>query len=180
VGRLAPEKGLGTLVATWPRVRETYPLARLILIGEGPERPALERQARSIGLTIGPGGAVELPGSVADVNRELRSADLFVLPSTEEGMSIALLEAMALGMPLVASSIPGNRRLVSDFKHGRLAPAEDHQSLARVINEQWADFDRAFHMSRAARSRVRQEFSITAVARKHLALFEEILKIRRK
>ena len=180
VGRLAPEKGLRTLVASWPLVRETYPLARLILIGEGPERPALEQQARSIGLTVGPGGAVELPGSVADVNRELRSADLFVLPSTEEGMSIALLEAMALGMPLVASSIPGNRRLVSDFKHGRLAPAEDHQALARVINEQWADFDRAFHMSRAARSRVRQEFSITAVARKHLALFEEILKRRRK
>jgi glycosyltransferase involved in cell wall biosynthesis len=180
VGRLALEKGLRTLVACWPLVRETYPLARLILIGEGPERPALEEQARSIGLTVGPVGAVELPGSVADVNRELRSADLFVLPSTEEGMSIALLEAMALGMPLVASSIPGNRRLVRDFKHGRLAAAEDPRALARVILEQWADFDRAFHMSRAARSLVRQEFSITAVARKHLALFEEILKRHRK
>jgi glycosyltransferase involved in cell wall biosynthesis len=168
------------LVASWPLVRETYPLARLILIGEGPERPALEHQTRSIGLTLGPGGAVELSGSVAEVNRELRSADLFVLPSKEEGMSIALLEAMALGMPLVASSIPGNRRLVSDFKHGRLAPPEDPQALARVIKEQWADFDRACHMSRAARSRVQQDFSIAAVARKHLALFEEILKNRRK
>ena len=67
---------------------------------------------------------------------------------------------MALGIPLVASSIPGNRRLISDFKHGRLAPPDDPVALARVIIEQWNDFDRAVHMSRAARSRVEQEFSI--------------------
>ena len=54
-------------------------------------------------------------------------------------MSIALLEAMALGIPLVASSIPGNRRIVADFKHGRLAPPDDPAGLARVINEQWAE-----------------------------------------
>ena len=79
-------------------------------------------------------------------------------------MSIALLEAMALGIPLVASAIPGNRRLVSRLKHGRLAPPGDPEALARAIVDQWADFDRAFHMSRAARSRVEQEFSIAAVA----------------
>ena len=69
-------------------------------------------------------------------------------------MSIALLEAMALGIPLVASSIPGNRQLVSDFKHGRLAPPDDPKNLARVISEQWENFDRAIHMGRAARGRV--------------------------
>ncbi|MGZ3430323.1 MAG: glycosyltransferase family 4 protein [Isosphaeraceae bacterium] len=178
VGRLAPEKGLKTLIDAWPAVRTAHPGARLTLIGEGPERPALVVQARSLGLTLGPDQAVEIPGAVADVTAALRDADLFVLPSKEEGMSIALLEAMALGIPLVASSIPGNRRLVSDFKHGRLAPPEDPQALARAIMEQWENFDRAFHMSRAARSRVMQEFSITAVARKHLALFEKILEQR--
>lgn len=95
-------------------------------------------------------------------------------------MSIALLEAMALGIPLVASSIPGNRRLVSDFKHGRLAPPDDLASLARVIIEQWADFDRAIHMGREARRRVDQEFSIQAVARKHLELFQDIVNGRQK
>ncbi len=179
VGRLAPEKGLKTLIDAWPAVRIAYPGARLTLIGEGPERPALQVQARSLGLTLGPDQAVEIPGTVADATAALRDADLFVLPSKEEGMSIALLEAMALGIPLVASSIPGNRRLVSDFKHGRLAPPEDARALARVIIEQWDNFDRAFHMSRAARSRVMQEFSITTVARKHLALFEKILEQRR-
>lgn len=90
-------------------------------------------------------------------------------------MSVALLEAMALGVPAVASSIPGNRRLLSDFKHGRLAPAGDPARLAEVIAGQWADFDRAFHMSRAARARVEQEYSIAAVARKHLELFRKLI-----
>ncbi len=179
VGRLAPEKGLRTLIEAWPHVRAAFPGARLSLIGEGPERPALEAQARSSSLTLGPEQAVEMPGAVADVTAILRDADLFVLPSTEEGMSISLLEAMALGIPLVASSIPGNRRLVSDFKHGRLAPPDDPQALARVIIDQWENFDRAFHMSRAARSRVAQEFSITAVAQRHLAVFATILEQRR-
>ena len=143
VGRLAPEKGLGALIDAWPLVRQTHPQARLILIGEGPERPLLEQRARSLGLGLGPDQAVDLPGAADDVTARLRAADLFVLPSLEEGMSIALLEAMALGIPLVASSIPGNRRLVSDFKHGRLATPGDPQSLAQVIVEQWAQFDRA-------------------------------------
>jgi glycosyltransferase involved in cell wall biosynthesis len=174
VGRLAPEKGLDTLIDAWPAVRATHPAARLILIGEGPERTALEARARSLGLAH----AVELPGAAADATAALRDADLFVLPSREEGMSIALLEAMALGIPLVASSIPGNRRIVGDFKHGRLAPPDDPAGLARVINEQWAGFDRAFHMSRAARSRVEQEFSIRIVARKHLQLFSDLIGSR--
>jgi glycosyltransferase involved in cell wall biosynthesis len=179
VGRLAPEKGLDTLIDAWPAVRAAHPDARLTLIGEGPERPALEARARALGLPLGPGQAVELPGVAADPTAALRDADLFVLPSREEGMSIALLEAMALGIPLVASSIPGNRRIVSDFKHGRLAPPDDPRGLARVIIEQWAKFDRASHMSRAARSRVEQEFSIRSVAGKHLELFSALIGGRR-
>ena len=176
VGRLAPEKGLDSLIDAWPAVRATYPSAQLILIGEGPERPHLEARTTDQGLTLGPGQAVEMPGSVPDATAALRDVDLFVLPSREEGMSIALLEAMALGIPIVASSIPGNRRLIGDFKHGRLAPTGDPDALARVIIDQWASFDRAFHMGRAARSRVEQEFSIRIVARKHLELFRSILR----
>jgi glycosyltransferase involved in cell wall biosynthesis len=180
MGRLAPEKGLDTLVNAWPVIRATYPNAQLILKGEGPLRPMLEERVKALGMTLGPGQAVDMPGSTADPIEALRGADLFVLPSREEGMSIALLEAMALGIPLVASSIHGNRQLVGDFKHGRLVPPDDPQALARVISDQWENFDRAFHMSRAARSRVEQEFSIQRMARNHLALFEDILDQRRR
>jgi glycosyltransferase involved in cell wall biosynthesis len=175
-GRLAPEKGLDTLVDAWPLVRAEFPDASLILIGEGPERKALETRVRSHNLRIGPSEAVHLSGPVNDAESLLRQGDLFVLPSREEGMSIALLEAMALGMPVVVSSIPGNCRLVSDGEHGRLAPVNDPNRLAQVIISQWKDFDRAVRMGQAARRRVESKFSIKAVAREHLELFEEILR----
>jgi len=178
VGRLAPEKNLGALIDAWPIVLRSHPSARLTLVGEGPERAALVRRARALGLPLGWGQAVHLPGSSDHVDDLLRTADLFVLPSIEEGMSIALLEAMALGIPVVASSIPGNRRLVADYKHGRLAAAEP-DALARAIVDQWAEFDRAFHMSRSARGRVQQEFSIAAVARRHLGLFRSLIEAKR-
>ena len=174
VGRLAPEKGLDTLVDAWPAVRDAYPGARLVLVGEGPERPALEARVAALGLD----GSVELPGATADPTAALRASDLFVLPSREEGMSVALLEAMALGVPLVATAIPGNRRLVHDFKQGRLAPPDDPGALARAILDQWDGFDRAFQMGRTARRRVRDEFSIRAVARRHLDLFETLVRAR--
>jgi glycosyltransferase involved in cell wall biosynthesis len=180
VGRLAPEKGLDTLIKAWPLVRAKYLGAQLIVIGEGPLRPVLEEGVKALGMEIGPGLAVELRGTAVDPSEALREADLFILPSREEGMSIALLEAMALGVPVVASSIPGNRRLVGDFKHGRLARPDDPEDLARVVVDQWDNYDRAFHMSRAARRRVDQEFSIQHVAREHLALFEDLLGTRNR
>jgi glycosyltransferase involved in cell wall biosynthesis len=167
VGRLASEKGLDTLLDAWPAILSVFPHARLTLVGEGPERAALKARAERLGLR----DAVDLPGASDDPSGHLRGSDLFVLPSREEGMSIALLEAMALGVPLVATSIQGNRRLVQDFKHGRLVPPDDPAALARAVVDQWTNFDRAFHMTRAARRRVQDEFSIAAVARKHLELF---------
>ncbi len=178
LGRFAPEKGLDTLIHAWPLVRQTYPNARLILIGDGPERASLEAGITRAGFGARTRAGRRISGAVLDTTTPLREADLFVLPSREEGMSIALLEAMALGAPLVASAIPGNRRLVTDFAEGRLVPPDDPEALARAIIEQWDNFDRAVAMGRAARSRVEREFSIQAVARKHLALFHEILHER--
>jgi glycosyltransferase involved in cell wall biosynthesis len=175
VGRLAQEKGLDILISAWPAVRAVYADARLILLGEGPLKQVLRVCAQNLGMDVGPGETIEMRGPTANPTEILREADLFVLPSREEGMSIALLEAMALGIPLVASSIPGNRQLIGDFKHGRLVPPDDPAALSRTIIDQWADFDRAFHMGRAARNRVNQEFSIRKMAQEHLALFEEIL-----
>ncbi len=173
VGRLSAEKGLDTLIAAWPTVLDQVPRARLTLVGEGPERPRLEAMILALGL----GDAVTLPGSSPDPSTTLRRSTLFVLPSREEGMSIALLEAMALGIPAVASEIPGNRALVEPGIHGRLAPPDDPPALARAIVAHHLDPD-AEAMARAARARVEADYSIKAVARRHVALFERLIARR--
>ena len=165
----------------WSQLGLTYrlrfPTAQLILIGEGTERVCSRTFGGMVGLTVGPAQSLEFPGSLASTTDVLRNADLFVLPSREEGMSIALLEAMALGMPVVASSIFGNQRLVDDFEHGRLVPPDDPVRLACAIVEQWQNLDRAVQMGVSARRRVEREFSIEVVARKHLELFRELIRI---
>ena len=171
VGRLAPEKGLDALIDAWPLVRAVFPRAELELIGDGPERPALAAQIDRLGLQ----GAIHLPGSVADPTPRLRAVDLFALPSREEGMSIALLEALALGLPVVASSVPGNRQLVTDFQHGRLAPPDSPGALAQAILDQWSNPAQARQFAQAARRRVQAEFSIEAMARRHLGLFQSLI-----
>lgn len=170
VGRLAPEKGLGALVDAWPIVLEERPGAKLTLVGEGPERSSLEGRIARLGLAR----SVELVGARADPSVLLRQADLFVLPSREEGMSIALLEAMALGIPSIASAIPGNLALLTDGVHGRVAPPDDPSSLARAILDHRAD-PAAVSMASAARRRVIEHYSIAAVARGHLELFNRLV-----
>jgi glycosyltransferase involved in cell wall biosynthesis len=110
VGRLAPEKGLDVLIAAWPLVRAAHPDARLVLIGEGPERPALEARVARLGLR----GAVALPGSSADPVAALRDADLFVLPSRTEGLPRALVEAMARALPCLGSRVGGIPELLPE------------------------------------------------------------------
>ncbi len=171
VGRLAKEKGLDALVEAWPRVRQVHLEARLTLIGEGPERPTLEALVVRHGL----GTSVAMPGSMDEPVDQLCQADLFVLPSHEEGMSIALLEAMGLGIPVVASAIPGNQRLVDDEVHGLLALPGDPSSIAEAILRTWAEPDAARVRAQAARERVRQGYSVQAMARQHLELFRDCL-----
>ena len=170
VGRLAPEKGLDVLLDAWPAVLAAHPDATLSLIGEGPERSSLENHAARLGIST----SVTLPGIAEDIDLTLRQHDLFVLPSREEGMSIALLEAMALGMPIVASAIPGNRGLIRGGIDGVLFEPEHPEALATAILDQWNDPAAGIAMGREARCRVVDDFSIAAVARRHLKLFTQL------
>ena len=170
VGRLSAEKGADTLLAAWPSVSQAIPGARLTLLGEGPARPRLEAMVRDLDL----GASVSLPGAAADPSILLRRSTLFVLPSREEGMSIALLEAMALGIPLVATAIPGNRALITPGAHGALAPPDDPAGLARAIVTHHRD-PTAPDQGEAARARVAADYSIAAVARRHVAVFGSLV-----
>jgi glycosyltransferase involved in cell wall biosynthesis len=172
VGRLAPEKGLDTLLDAWPLVLASRPDARLTLVGDGPERSRLEAQIASLGIA----SSVDLAGSHPAPIELLRASDLFVLPSREEGMSVALLEAMALGLPIVATDIPGNRGLIDEGIHGHLVPPDRPAALAAAILRRWDEPGAAARMASAARRRVVSEFSIAAVARGHLEMFARLIR----
>jgi glycosyltransferase involved in cell wall biosynthesis len=176
IGRLAPEKGLDVLVEAWAQVVRERPEARLRILGEGPARATLEEQVARRGLQT----AVEMPGASGNPMPDLRASDVFVLPSREEGMSIALLEAMALGMPVITTAIPGNQALIVNGLHGLLAPPGDAATLAARILAVGAEPESARRRAEEARRRVREHYSIAAVARRHLMLFEGLVRERRR
>ncbi len=169
VGRISPEKGIADLVEAWKQVTKQIADARLVIVGEGPQAAELRTLAAEQ-------PNVHWAGPTQQPQRYLRAADLFVLPSYEEGVSIALLEAMAAAVPIVATEIPGNERLIESGRHGLLAPSRRPDLLAQNILVQLRATTIAAAMARAARERVEDEFSITQMARRHIELFHSLVR----
>jgi glycosyltransferase involved in cell wall biosynthesis len=173
-GRLHESKGLFELVRAWARVTAQLPNARLWFAGEGPARDALLGEIAELGLD----GRVVLCGAFDSVDDLLAAANLFVLPSWEEGMSLALLEAMAAGKPIVASDIPANRTLLDDGVHGLLVPVREPAPLAEALIRLLTQPELAARLALAARNRVIAEFNLTQRAAEHLELFERLVARR--
>jgi glycosyltransferase involved in cell wall biosynthesis len=136
VGRLMAEKGVATLLRAMPLV----PAARLVIVGGGAERPRLEVLARELGIET----RVEFRGGVSDrsvLAAIFREAALFVLPSHSEGLGCVLLEAMAAGVPIVATDVGGIPELIENGVNGLLVPAADVHALADAITRALADSD---------------------------------------
>jgi glycosyltransferase involved in cell wall biosynthesis len=174
-GRLHRDKGLEHLVRAWQVVTRRWRHARLWLVGDGPDRGRLVDLVHELQLR----GKVVLPGLFSDPQALLAAADVFVLPSQQEGMSIAVLEAMAAGLPVVVSDIPGNRPLVEHEEHGLLVPYGDPHALARAIERLFAARQLARALGAAARSRVEREFSVGRSAEEHLELFTRLVRAER-
>lgn len=174
-GRLHAMKGLDDLIEAWSTVARQFPTARLWLVGDGPERGRLLARISDAGLV----GKVTIVGPFDDVEDFLQAADVFALPSLEEGMSLALLEAMAGGLPAIASDIPANRQIITDADDGRLAPPRAPQALATAIIELLEQPALAARLGAAARQRVEHDFSLDTMVDRHLSLFEKLLAARR-
>jgi glycosyltransferase involved in cell wall biosynthesis len=170
-GRLAEAKGLGALVAAWGRVVARRPDARLWLVGDGPYRETLRSQIVDRELV----DRVFLAGVFDSVEELLAAADLFVMPSREEGPSLALLEAMAAGLPIVATDVPGNRELVSDDVDALLVPVGDADALSAAIGRLLAERELARALGAAAREQAERRFGIAEMADAHLKLFESLV-----
>ncbi|MEC5161193.1 teichuronic acid biosynthesis glycosyltransferase TuaC [Janthinobacterium sp. CG_23.3] len=144
VGQLVPVKGLGFVVEAWAELARRGRLGphdRLVLLGDGPCRAALERQAAA-----GPAGGVHFAGAVcqADVARWIAAADLLCLPSLNEGTPNVVVEALASGVPVVASGVGGVPELVRDGVNGLLVAPADSAALADALERGLArDWDAA-------------------------------------
>ncbi len=171
-GRFSPEKGFGVLIDAASSVLRERPDAGFVLFGDGPLRPALERQVAELGLRQ----KVVLPGFRADLVKFLPHLDLFALSSFTEGLPVAVLEALAVGVPVVATAVGGTPEAVEDGVCGRLASPGDPAALASGIAELLADPDRRRAMGEEGRRRVRERFTFAAQAEQYRRLFESLAR----
>lgn len=179
-GRLENVKDQPNLARAFIRLAEMIPNARqhmrLVIIGEGSLRAGIESLLNEAGLR----DLAWLPGAQDDIPRLLRSFDLFVLPSQAEGISNTILEAMACGLPVVATDVGGNGELVVEDETGRLVPARDPEALAAAIHEYVDDPERMHTHGAAGRRRIEEQFSMEAMVTAYLAVYDSVLKCRVK
>jgi len=171
VGRLEAVKDQGTLLEAFVRLRDldpqAFPRLRLVLVGEGSLRAELEARARTAGVAE----QVWFAGARDDIPELLRALDLFVLPSRAEGISNTIMEAMATGLPVVATAVGGNDELVRDGETGRLVPAEDPEAMARAL-QGFRDASVRRHMGMAGRARAESAFSLAAMVNRYLEVYD--------
>ncbi|MBI3637244.1 MAG: glycosyltransferase [Candidatus Rokubacteria bacterium] len=171
VGRLVSVKGFDILVAALPRLRAAVPAARVLLVGDGPERAALTAQAERLGVA----DALQFAGAHDDVTPFLAAADVLGAPSRNEGMGRVLIEAMALGVPVVGAAVGGIPSVIGDGAGGRLVPADDPVAFARALSDLGEDACLRAKLGEAARARA-EAFSTTVAARRMRDVYDGLAR----
>ena len=170
--RLDPVKDLATLVRGLAAAREGHPELKLIIAGEGPERPALEALAEELGVR----GAVTLAGWLDDMEEFYSALDINTLSSLSETFPYALTEGAAYRLPTVASAVGGIPRLIEDGKTGFLFAPGDWEKLGARLAQLASDPGLRERLGAAVHERAAREFSVEATCREQRAVYEEILE----
>jgi sugar transferase (PEP-CTERM/EpsH1 system associated) len=148
--------------------------ARLVLIGDGP----LKEEANDLLKSSGNESLAWLCGERSDVDSLMRGLDIFVLPSKAEGISNTILEAMATGLPVIATAVGGNPELVGDNINGRLIPKEDSKAMALAITEYLDNPSLIRSHGLASRKRIIDEFSLDSMVSRYMAVYDELSEIK--
>ncbi len=170
VGRLKAPKDYSTLLQAIARL-EPGSLEDALLVGDGPDRSQVERELSSLGLD----GRVRVLGERPDVPALLASSDVFVLSSRSEGLPVSVLEAMAAGLPVVATDVGGLRELVVEDETGLLVPRADADALAAALRRLLADPELRRRLGDAGRARAEARFDLAPFRRAHLELYRREL-----
>ncbi len=171
IARLAPQKDHRTFLEAAQRIARVVPDARFLLVGDGPCRAQVEQWVAELGLA----DRTRLLGARRDVRQLLDSIDVCVLATHFEGCSNTLMEAMAAGVPVVATNVGGNPELVADGETGLLVPPKDPDALAAAIQRLMADTAAARAMGARGRARMAGQFSMDAAWAQTAALYAELL-----
>lgn len=167
VARLSPEKGIHHLLQAHSILRSRGLLMRLVLVGEGPQRSDLEMLARTLGIST----TVEFLGYQEHVETFLSTFDFFVLPSISEGIPLSLLEAMANGLPVVATNVGGIPEIVVHQESGLLVPPGQPEALAQALDQLIQNPGEADRMANNAEGRIRERFGMTAMSEAYQHLY---------
>jgi glycosyltransferase involved in cell wall biosynthesis len=169
-GRLSEQKNQRELLEAFAAVHREHPQARLLIAGEGELRGELEQRVGELAIA----DAVALPGQREDMPRLLAGSDVFVLPSTYEGFSNAILEALASGLPVVASDVGGAREQIREGETGLVVPPRDVPALTHALQRLAGDSAERTRMAEGARKDA-ERFSLDAMIDRTLRLYREAL-----
>ena len=169
VGRLDEQKGLDLFLEQTPELFQRLPEHDLLLVGDGPQRDALEAQAQRLGIAE----RVHFAGWQSDIPGILKAAALFVLPSRWEGMPNALMEAMACGLPVAATGAEGVAELLGDQAAWQLGSVEEQDFIDHIVNIA-KNPDLARELGEKNRQRVAENFSLEAMVAQYQRLFEAL------
>ena len=170
VGRMIPVKNQSTLVQAFPSIIDQYPQSELILIGDGPLRSELESTARSLGIS----DRVQFTGTVSrsDVYDYFGNCDVFVIPSLAEGFCVAAVEAMAAGLPVVASDIPVFHEVIGE--PGLFVNPDDPDAFANKLESLLRNVSYREEKGEACRRRAHRKFSLDDVAKDYYEIYKSV------
>jgi glycosyltransferase involved in cell wall biosynthesis len=172
LARFDPVKKHDVLLRAFERVTRQHPNAVLLLVGEGPEKVEIDRLADRLGVRVVSPGAIGWEANVYS------TCTLYATASAKEGLPLAPLEAMASGLAVVATDVPGHRDVVDHEATGLLVPAEDDAKLAAAIESLLGDPERRARMGRAGRARVLREFTLQSMVDKTAEVYRAAARSR--
>ncbi|MBN2711350.1 MAG: glycosyltransferase family 4 protein, partial [Planctomycetes bacterium] len=167
VARMSPQKDVATLVRAMPGVWCKHPEARLILVGTGP----LENEVKALAAEIGDGRII-FTGYRSDAHEIMAAMDVFCLPSLHEGLPLVVLEAMACGLPVVCSPVPGTLEAVVENETAFISPFGDHESFAENISRLLDNAELRGRMGLAGRGHLKENFTAERMVRDTLDLYQ--------
>ena len=175
VGNLYPVKGHQYLIAAIPAVLAKCPNTTFIFAGRGQLEGELKEQAHQLGVAQ----KVRFLGLRQDIPRILAVLHAFVLPSLSEGLSMAILEAMVAGKPVIATDVGGNPELVEDSETGYLVPSQNSQALADRLISLLMNRDRALQFGKVGQLRAQGQFSLRTMVREYQGIYDQCIEARR-